>query len=55
MARHLSTAASVEVGHLGALLGIDLGHFLVVRHRLLGAELFHLDAERHDDVLLLLG
>src|SRR6478735_6032534 len=43
----------VEVGDLGALLGIDLGDLLVVGHRLLAAEGFHLEADRHDGVLLI--
>src|SRR5262245_45135177 len=34
----------VEIEHLGALLGVDVGDLLVVGHRLLGAELLHLDA-----------
>ena len=39
---------------LGALLGIDVGDFLIVGHGLRGAELFHFDAERHNYVLLVL-
>src|SRR6202043_3423729 len=36
----------VEIEHLGALLGIDVGDFLIVGYGLRGAELFHFDAER---------
>src|SRR5438132_1390156 len=44
----------VEVVDRGALLGVDIGHLLVVGHRLLGAEILHFDPERHDLILLAL-
>src|ERR1700674_1711875 len=45
----------VEVVDRGALLLVDVGDLLIVGHRLLGAERLHVQADRHDGVLMGLG
>ena len=54
MARHFSTVASSRSETWAPFFAIDVGHLLVVGHRLLGPKLLKLTTHGHDDLLLIL-